>query len=105
MSLPILLVVMVVFIALLIFLRQGFKRRCPNCKRLFSLEIFAMGKELRKTKVNSIGIQNGFFNSSLNFVGFSVGKKNITHKTILRSCKCKKCGYSFEFCDEVRVNE
>ncbi len=80
-------VVALIVILILVF---GFKRRCPNCKKLFALK--KTGKKLVNTSDKNIQVENDVYSNNEVKIGHTTqwvrGKRYTYHKNY----ECRFCG-------------
>ena len=95
--------VVLVVIALYVLV-LGFRTRCPDCGKLFSVEQVSAPVETNKTYTMGWSI-NPMVDKDLKFSGFSTGRVPKSSRTIRIRYRCKSCGYEFELHQQIASNK
>jgi len=74
----------------ILIIRFGFSRRCPECRKLFSLK--STGKELVNSQSQNMKVKNDVYNNNSEKIGHTSQWVQGTRDTYHKNFKCKHCG-------------
>ena len=80
-------IILVVVIIAFSIIKVAMSTRCPKCRRIFAIEKYAGGDEVKTFTRNRLGIQSGFIGTDLKVKGFAVGNKTEKRKVLRKTNK------------------
>ncbi len=87
-----------------IILKNGWKKRCPNCKKLFARQIVDQDYVGSDTEYETVTKQDKITNTRGETRGYINREEQVAvnYDTYRNYCKCKKCGYEWTYRISVR---